>query len=180
MAAFTISEWGRSGHSVPEVEIGQLLERESPLAMAARATFAVQLELVEVLELAVVAEEVTRDAGRGAVDRPLDEAQTPNAISATPTLAAKIRSSAPALWRWPAATDSFQAWSSLRENHREHQRREAAEHDGRDSGGHEAGQIVDLRADPQPAGRLGAEEAQAQQQLDGEQRMSQQPRRRGA
>ena len=38
---------------------------------------------------------------------------TVKTTSATPTLAAKIRSSAPRSWRWPAARrTSFHAWST--------------------------------------------------------------------
>ena len=65
MAAFTISEFGRSGHSVPgQVEVRHLLERQPALGRAPLAPLAVQLHLVDVVELPVVAEEVhSRYAG---------------------------------------------------------------------------------------------------------------------
>ena len=95
-----------------QVQVGQALERQALLALPARAALAVQLPLVEVLELAVVvAEAHTQLPGANVGPGPwMIRNQKVNATAATPTLIAKMRSSAPCSWRWPAARrTSFQA-----------------------------------------------------------------------
>ena len=84
-----------------QVQLGQLFEREPLLALAALAPLAVELELVEVVELPVVVAEAhagARSQLPGARLGPgpsITKNQAAKSTRAIPTLMAKMRSSAP-------------------------------------------------------------------------------------
>ena len=150
-----------------------------PSPAPALAPLQVQLRLVDVVELpVVVAEAHARRWARGSARAPGSRrTRCANTTSATPTLTAKMRSSAPRSCRWPAARrDELPGVvHALRQRHRQHQRRQAAEQDRADPGGHVAGQVLHLRADPEPAERLRPNSDRHSSELDREQPVREQP-----